>query len=56
MTYQNRWLLAVAMKQPYPNPNEAGALDAETKLTQSSIVKIVAGVGVAGLLGYWLLK
>lgn len=25
MTYAQNWLLAVAMKQPYPNPFEAGA-------------------------------
>ncbi len=35
MTYQQRWLLAVALKQAYPRPFEAGDVAPETTETQA---------------------
>jgi hypothetical protein len=55
MNYQQRWLLAVAMKQPYPRP-EAGAVSDETKATQASIMKIAGAVAAVGVVGYLLMR
>lgn len=67
MTYQQRWLVAVALKRPYPSPFEAGevtpeATPAETQLAgmtetlrRFQVYFWVGGLAVAvgsGLIGY----
>ena len=56
MTYQQRWLLAVAMKQPYP-PADAGAEEqTETEKTQKSLLTIAGAVVALGVVGYLLMR
>lgn len=55
MNYQQRWLLAVAMKQPYPRP-DTGAVDADTKQTQQSLMKLAGVVAAVGVVGYLLMR
>jgi hypothetical protein len=38
--YEQRWLLAVALKQPYPSPFEAGDVAPETTETQPTTPSI----------------
>lgn len=49
MSYQNRWLLAVATKQAYPSTIEAGAIgiDGSAALRTTAIFAGVAAVGAA---------
>lgn len=65
MTYQQRWLLAVAMKQGYPRPDtgatavdySAGiARDEATKQTQQSLMKLAGVVAAVGVVGYLLMR
>lgn len=53
MNYRQRWLLAVAMKQPYPRP-DTGAT--ETEQTQASLLKIAGVVAAVGAIGYLLMR
>jgi hypothetical protein len=48
--YAQRWLLAVAMKQPYP-ALDVGALSDQDKQTQRSALVISGAVAAVGLLG-----
>lgn len=52
--YTRQWLLAVALKRPYPSL-DAGALSESDKQTQRSSLVISGGVAAVGLMVGWFL-
>ena len=44
MTYQQRWLVAVALKQPYPSPFEAGEVAPEATSETTSAPQLTGMV------------
>lgn len=52
--YQQRWMLAVALKRPYPSPYETGAQESGGGSGFAYVATFVVGALVGGFVGNFL--